>query len=391
MAFAYLDDDTLDAVKAAATGLGFGTDGQFAAATSRVSPAFVGTFAAGGNTQARLTTLIHKMNETRMLVSGEVPLRAFLRTGIDLAGGREEELVFRLALEKMSADGAAQPASPAGPAPPVQEPGDVLALPASHGALEIQIEEDDTLDVAFLLDGSVASRSVAQLAVHRHFGGAPMFVAGGQPDVALGTGWLIGPGLVITNHHVVGARAPLEPAADATDFALQGQHTKVVFDFHGAKPATVEVASVACEASDPTLDYAILRVAGGVEDRAPLRLRPNPITKQQAQALRERVNVLQHPDGKPMRLGFRDNWVVTGSEEKLSYLTDTAGGSSGAPIFDDAWFVAALHRGWQTISGQPVQVWGKAIKQENYGTPIGRILDHLAANHPALRAEIGGP
>ncbi len=98
--------------------------------------------------------------------------------------------------------------------------------------------------------------------------------------------------------------------------------------------------------------------------------------------------MLQHPNGYPMRLGFRNNFVVTGTESRLSYLTDTAGGSSGSPICDDAWFVAGLHRGFTTISGAPLVVWGKPIRQENYGTPIGLILEHLAARHPDLRTEV---
>src|SRR5262249_10531744 len=93
-------------------------------------------------------------------------------------------------------------------------------------------------------------------------------------------------------------------------------------------------------------------------------LRTNPIAKPKDRALRERVNVLQHPNGDPMRLGFRNNFVVTGSESRLSYLTDTPDGSSGPPICDDAWFVAALHRAWTTITGAPLTVWGKAISPE---------------------------
>ena len=33
-------------------------------------------------------------------------------------------------------------------------------------------------------------------------------------------------------------------------------------------------------------------------------------------------------------------------------------------------------------------VWGRPIHQENYGTPIGQILDHLQANHPDLHQEV---
>jgi endonuclease G len=35
-----------------------------------------------------------------------------------------------------------------------------------------------------------------------------------------------------------------------------------------------------------------------------------------------------------------------------------------------------------------VKVCGKEIRQENYGTPIGQILAHLAAGKPDLHAEI---
>jgi endonuclease G len=104
-------------------------------------------------------------------------------------------------------------------------------------------------------------------------------------------------------------------------------------------------------------------------------------------ALRDRVNVLQHPNGEPMRLGFRNNFVITGSEARLSYLTDTAGGSSGSPICDDAWDVAGLHRGWTTLPS-PVDVWGKMIGQENYGTPIARILADLKTRNPAVHDEV---
>jgi endonuclease G len=90
----------------------------------------------------------------------------------------------------------------------------------------------------------------------------------------------------------------------------------------------------------------VLRLDACAAERLPLRPRVNPLTRPQASALQERVNVLQHPAGDPMRLGLRDNFVVVGSNERLSYLTDTAGGSSGSPICDDAWHVAGLHRGW---------------------------------------------
>ena len=379
MAFRYLSDDTLAAVRTAAIQLGFNTDGNLAALAAGISPAYVGSALVGPNGNAKLLTFTEAMNQTRSLVTDEVPLEKWLNNAILLAAGNQQELVFRKALESMAADSLPEE----GAAP------DVAASPRTDGgSLEIQIDEDDTLGVGFLLHGAIAARSVARLRVHRHFDGAPAFRAGGEPDFGLGTGWMIGPSLAITNYHVINARAPSEPDAGEADFELQGKSTLADFDYYDGSPATMTVPAVACEAADRALDYAVLRLDDAAAGRRPLRLRANPLTRPQASALRERVNVLQHPAGDPMRLGFRNNFVVVGSNERLSYLTDTAGGSSGSPICDDAWHVAGLHRGWATIEGTPVMVWGKEIHQENYGTPIGMILAHLAAQKPELHAEI---
>jgi endonuclease G len=379
MAFQYLTDDALEEVRQAAVAASLITDANLDASTVGISPAFVGQSMSGGTNLAKLHTLLVRMNETEKLVNSQVPLEKWLKNAIVLSGETEAELVFRRALEQIESDSL--PTEGAAP--------DVEAAPRTEaGALEIEIDEDDTLSVAFLLRGAIAARSVAKLSVHRHFGGEPSSVAGGEPDWGFGTGWMIGPRLLITNHHVVNARRKDESAASEPDFELQAKSTRAEFDFNQQGATVTEVSVLECIASDPTLDYALLRLDDAAADRLPLRLRTKPLTKLEGSALQQRVNVLQHPNGEPMRLGFRNNFVVTGSDERLSYLTDTAGGSSGSPISDDEWHVAGLHRGWSTIKTGPVQVWGKDIKQENYGTPIGRILADLEARAPDAHAEI---
>src|SRR6266545_4677062 len=234
MAFRYLSDEALAAVRDAVTDLGLVTDGNLAALTAGISPAFVGSTMVGPNPSAKLLTLTEEMNTTRNLVGGEVPLTKWLSNAIVLAGGRPEEVVLREALQKMTLDGF--PAEGAAP--------DVDAAPRTEGgSLEIQIDEDDTLGVGFLLRGAASARSVAKLKVHRHFDGAPTFVAGGAPDWGLGTGWMIGSGLLITNYHVINARTPSEPAANESDFKVQAESTKAEFDYHEAT-AQITTASV---------------------------------------------------------------------------------------------------------------------------------------------------
>ncbi len=386
MTFAHLRQDVLREVQASAIALGFADDDTLRALNTGVEPAFVASAMLGGQPLARLLTLTSRMNATRVLLSGQVPLLLWLDNAVLLAAGQPQELVFRRALEIASVDGAA-PAT-TGPADPLAETAAVGALPQSNGELEIVIVEDDTLEVGFLHTGALVSRSVAKLLVRRHFDGVPATLAGGVPDEVLGTGWMLAPGLLITNHHVVNARTPREPAAGEADFAAQGAAVTAVFDFYRAGAVGHTAVSVSCVAHDSGLDFAVLRLAEHSSPRPPLRLRAGPISKPQGRALGERVNVLQHPGGHPMRLGFRNNFVVSGTPTRLSYLTDTAGGSSGSPICDDAWFAAALHRGFQTIEGGPLTVWGRAVSQENHGTPMSAIMDHLAAHNPALHAEV---
>jgi hypothetical protein len=387
MNFRHLDPGTTTAISTALITMGMTSDADVRALTADISPAFVGAALGGGTDAARMMTLVGRLNRTRVLTSGEVPMERFLTSAVVLAAGRPEEVIFRRALEEMSADGRRSVADEA-PDPSVVTP-DLRGLPTKdEGELEIAIDEDDTLEVAFLHRGSAAAASIGQLRVHRHFDGQPSFLAGGAPDFGLGTGWLMAPRLLVTNFHVVNARLPVEPAAGELDLDRQGASIRVRFDFLDDTSPDVPVTSVGCVAKDPALDYALIRLPDDMTQRRALRLRSQPITRSQDKALRERVNVLQHPGGRPMRLGFRNNFVVSGTPDRLSYLTDTAGGSSGSPICDDAWFVAALHRGFATIEGEPVVVWGRPIHQENYGTPVGRILEHLQAHHPDLHEEV---
>ena len=56
-----------------------------------------------------------------------------------------------------------------------------------------------------------------------------------------------------------------------------------------------------------------------------------------------RVNVIGHPKGLDVRISMQDNKVVAHEDPFLRYRTPTDPGSSGSPVFNQAWELVALH------------------------------------------------
>lgn len=377
-AFEWLPRAEFLAVYNAALNVVVGGEGPFNALVDGIMPGYLASISIGGSMNVRLLTLLQKLNGCPNLSDGTIPLARMLENGSLLTIGQPAEQVFTQALERVQRGRGGVPAPPRAVATDEELRG--LTLEAVVGRADL------TESAMFLIRGATAARSVARLLVHRHFDGAPSIRPGEVPDYAQGTGWLIAPDLIVTNHHVLAARRAGEPAVGSQDLALQAATTRVQFDFLADDAAPQDHAVVELVATEPGLDFALLRLAPA--QRAPLRLRKAPLRRARGMPLRERVNLLQHPNGEAMRLGFRNNFVVCGDERWLSYLTDTHGGSSGSPVCDDAWSVVALHCGYRDITGARVQLDGIHIKTENYGVPIAAILAWLAAHRPEVHAQI---
>ena len=261
--------------------------------------------------------------------------------------------------------------------------------PAPAETLEALIfgqQRDTRLQFSFVEQARRAARSVTRLTVPRLFDGLP-------DGVTYGTGWLIAPGVVITNHHVIDARDKQqgEPDAAPADFQAQAQQVEAWFDHTqeiGGNPLKCTGARLLD--SDKTLDYTIIELteASKVADRPPLRL----IRQAPALARGSRMNLVQHAKGGPLQYAIRNNFFVRTGEtpDSLLYQTDTEQGASGSPVCDDRWQVVGLHRAsrevapetvpQEVIGGQPVEV-----KMLNEATAIHAVLNHLPND---LRARI---
>lgn len=230
-------------------------------------------------------------------------------------------------------------------------------------ALVFGRQRDNRLTFSFVEGAVRTARSVTRLSVPRIFDGVR------QSGIGYGTGWLIAPGVVITNHHVIenrDIRAGEKPAT-SEDFKAQAEAVEAWFDYYqeiGGAPTKCNGAKLL--ASSRQLDYAIISLneANRIADRVRLPIIPQPPNLVRG----ARMNLVQHSRGGALQYAIRNNFFVRlgNSVHFIRYQTDTEPGASGSPVCNDLWQVVGLHHASTTvpkeqvpqevIDGQPVSV-----------------------------------
>jgi len=243
------------------------------------------------------------------------------------------------------------------------------SLPETPEILVVE-GRDERVNYDFIQQALHASKSVARLHVPRIKGNA-------RGRGGYGTGWLISPTLLLTNHHVVNNRDYGTPPAEESDLRKQVEETTFWFDYHQEGGARVELNSARLIAWDIDLDYALLRLSEAEQMRdMHLKVSQAPPILESA----DRLNIVQHPRGGPLRYAIRSNYYIGEGEHSyhLRYLTDTEAGSSGSPVFTDSWDVIGLHRAFRKVPKHMYK--GDTIKYHNEGVSIHTILDHISEN-----------
>ena len=367
----YLEPDELDPVRDAAIGA-FADPHWRPLLFDTVLPAYVATLPYLPSPAMQITSDLMRMNGVERLVDGSVPLQIWLSNAARLTLEPGPRAAFQAALDSVATQASGEP--DLGPAADVTEVREEIVF------------QDDTVPYGYLAQGAAAGVSVGRLTVPPYQDGVRKSTPLGAPaNPHGGTGWLVTPTLIVTNHHVLNARSAVEgPAARASDadLALQAAGTVVRFDYDTEQANGVEIGCSEVVAWSPELDYAVLRLADA-PGRAAL-----PVRRAALDATLEdnvAVNVIQHPDGKAKRIGLRNNIVHGTSERDIRYFTDTQRGSSGSPVLTDDWVVCALHRGSRRVD---VKFQGKTSAYVNVGTQISAVLSDMEARYPAAHGEI---
>jgi Trypsin-like peptidase domain len=180
---------------------------------------------------------------------------------------------------------------------------------------------------------------------------------------AQGTGFLLGPSVVMTNYHVM-----------EQVIQKQVKPEEVVLRFNYMTGSEGSEYRLAADwnidfSQENMLDYALLRVAGTPGKDSVESLPDTPVRKwltPQVYSFQagEPLFIIQHPNGE--RLKFAFDTIKTLTPTMISYRTNTDHGSSGSPCLTINWQLVALHQGSLSKTIDP--------EAPNKGIPFAAIL-----------------
>jgi len=184
----------------------------------------------------------------------------------------------------------------------------------------------DFLFVEFLEQGQFASRAVGRIVTE---------LGGGRRG--LGTGFMVSPRLLMTNHHVL------------TDEGL-AQSSVVEFNYQRDRrmrelaSRTFRLAPDRFFLNDKALDFALVAVDPEGDEAGLAAFGWCPLIAEEGKIVEgEPVHIVQHPRGERKQLVVAENRLVHLLDPHAHYLGDTLPGSSGSPVFNKQWEVVALH------------------------------------------------
>jgi endonuclease G len=234
----------------------------------------------------------------------------------------------------------------------------------------------DFLFVEFFEQGLFASRAVGRIVTD---------LGGGKRG--LGTGFMVSPRLLLTNHHVL----PTNDRAAASVIEFNYQRDRHLREL---TRRTFRLAPGQFFLNDKELDFALVAVDPGGDQAGLAAFGWCPLIAEEGKIKEgEPINIVQHPMGDLKQVVVSENRLVQLLEPHAHYQADTLPGSSGSPVFNKQWEVVALHHSGVPrrddagrllrMDGEP---WRKGVDSAdtldwvaNEGIRISRLVNFIAA------------
>lgn len=195
-------------------------------------------------------------------------------------------------------------------------------------AIERIIGNNDLFPISYLEAGLKAGKAVCRIEVRDRLGRV----------LGHGTGFLVSPCLLLTNHHVL-------ENEDAALFSLGQFNYELGLDLRERQAVNFRFEPARFFMTDTKLDFTLVALEEQTSDRKPLsEFGFLPLPRPSGKALiGEYVSIIQHPGGAPKAVTIRENKITDVVDDYIQYSADTMAGSSGSPVFNDEWIVVALH------------------------------------------------
>ncbi|WP_424988130.1 trypsin-like peptidase domain-containing protein [Microbulbifer sp. S227A] len=240
------------------------------------------------------------------------------------------------------------------------------AAPAEGGA-EATVGRFETVDASLLAILARHSRAVCRIVVPP--GNYTDYRDRGANSTWFGTGFLVSPNILLTNHHVLNSTA----VAEAATAEFEYQITQA--ELQDGPPDTIPSATrfrlnparLFITSSMKDFDYTFVWIDPGAATQfGHVTMTRGSFTVRKT----EPTYIIHHPGGDPKQVSLDDTEVLSINSSAVLYAADTAGGSSGAPVFCRRGRLVALHHAWWSISSAKAR----------YATLDGRLNDGGSTN-----------
>jgi V8-like Glu-specific endopeptidase len=151
----------------------------------------------------------------------------------------------------------------------------------------------------------------------------------------LGTGFRVQNNLLVTNNHVI--RTIAEARRFSAQFFFEERLDRSMKD-----AVFIETDPDRCFWTSDELDITIVG-AKFPPNAATATIASVPLKDFSAVVVGDFVSIIQHPLGGPKQIALTSNHVINIYDHRIQYVTDTLPGSSGAPVFNTAWEIVAVH------------------------------------------------